>query len=186
MWGRLKSVGSRTLYEKCLILIDDRGRQNKYIKNTDKMEKEKYKLVINDKVYNTDDTFDELVQRIKTSMEKSAESAKEKGLIPPLNDDTIERVMSHFIIVEVGSEKEFDGSGFPIEGKFVLKKGDMTKKLNVINLDEAVQYLYTTAERENDWLLMIRDNVDFNEVVNGYSITNTKTDKTYDPHGIEQ
>ena len=35
------------------------------------MEKEKYKLVINDKVYNTDDTFDKLVKRIKTNMGKS-------------------------------------------------------------------------------------------------------------------
>ena len=150
------------------------------------MEKEKYNLVIDDKVYNTDDTFDELVKRIKTNMEKSAESAMKDGLIPPLTDDTIERIMSHFIIVEVESEKEYDGSGFPIKGKYVLKKGDITKELNVINLDEALQYLYATAERENDWLLMIRDNVDFDEVVNGYSITNTKTDKTYDRRGIEQ
>ena len=150
------------------------------------MEKEKYNLVINDKVYNTDDTFDELVLRIKTNMEKSAESAMEKGLIPPLNDDTIERVLSHFIIVEVESEKEYDGSGFPIKGKYVLKKGDITKELNVINLDEALQYLYATAEKENDWLLMVQDKVDFDEVVNGYSITNTKTAITYDRNGMKQ
>lgn len=150
------------------------------------MEKEKYKLVINDKVYNTDDTFDELVKRIKTNMEKSAESAMKEGLMPPLTDDAIERILSHFIIVEVESEKEYDGSGYPIKGKFILSKGDMKKDLDAINLDEAIQYLYATAERENDWLLMIRDNVDFNEVVNGYSITNTKTSKTYDRYGVEQ
>lgn len=150
------------------------------------MENGRYRLVIDDKEYNTNDTFDELVKRIKTNMGKSAESAMEKGLIPPLTDDTIERIMSHFTIKEKDTGKEYDGTGFPIKGKYVLSKGDMTKDLNVINLDEALQYLHATAEKENDWLLMIRDKVDFDEVVNGYSITNTKTSKTFDRYGVEQ
>lgn len=150
------------------------------------MENEKYKLVVDNKVYDTNDTFDELVQRIKTNMGKSAKSAMEKGLIPPLTDDTIERIMSHFIIVEVESEKEYDGSGFPIKGKYVLSKGEMLKDLNAINLDEAIHYLYASAEKENEWLLMVQDNVDFDEVINGYTIINTKTSKIYDRYGLEQ
>lgn len=150
------------------------------------MENGSYRLVIDGNVYNTSDTFDELVQRIKTNMEKSAESAMKEGLIPPLTDDTIERIMSHFLIVEVESEKEYDGSGFPIKGKYVLSKGEMLKDLNTINLDEALQYLYASAEKENEWLLMVQDNVDFDEVMNGYTIINTKTSKIYDRYGLEQ
>jgi len=125
-----------------------------------------YRLVVDDS-----DELEELVGQIKTVIKKH----RTEQDIPP-----IEQILSKIIIVEKNTGKEYDGSGFPIEGEFVLKKGEITKKLSVKSKDEARNYLYDTALREYEWLRMLRDDVNLNDVINEYSITDTITSKTFD------
>ena len=137
----------------------------------DTMEDGKYEIVVND-----GKELKELVGQIKTVIDK----IRTEQDTPP-----IEQIVSQFIIVEKDTGKEYDGSGFPIEGKYVLNKGKMTKNLNAKSLYDAIQYLYEVAEKEYEWLRMLREGVNPDDVINEYSITDTKTTKTYDHFGLE-
>ena len=142
------------------------------------MEDGRYKIVVND-----GEELEELVGRIKTVIEKIRKSATKQDILP-ITENTIEMIVSQFIIVEKDTGKEYDGSGFPIEGKYVLNKGKITKNLNAKSLYDAIQYLYEVADKEYEWLRMLRDNVNPDDVINEYSITDTKTTKTYDHFGL--
>lgn len=128
------------------------------------------------------DTIEEVVDDIQASIDRAISSE--------LNDTTaseyakkviIEKIEEMFIIKDSQTEEEYDGSGFPIEGKFVLfnPNHNINKELNFQTLSEAIEYLYDVAEKEYEWLSLLNKELDETKVFNDYFILNTKNGRSY-------
>ena len=142
------------------------------------MEKGRYRIVFNSTDVDSSDSLEEVVSAITSAIKNCTSSAAEQGF-PLLPDEFYETVTNKFIIIDQETHEEYDGSGFPISGKYVLTKGNISKKLNARSLSEAIEYLFEVATEECEWLRMIKDDVNPSDVINEYSIINTKTALVY-------
>ena len=146
------------------------------------MEKGRYRIVFNSTDVDSADSLEEVVSAITSAIKNCTSSAAEQGL-PLSPDEFYETVTNRFIIIDQETHEEYDGSGFPISGKYVLTKGNISKKLNARSLSEAIEYLFEVAAEECEWLRMIKDDVNPSDVINEYSIINTKTALVYNQYG---
>lgn len=146
------------------------------------MENGRYRIVFDSTDVDSADSLEEVVSSIASALKKATQSAAEQGC-PLLPNKFYDTITNRFIIIDKETNEEFDGSGYPIYGKYVLTKGDITKKLNARNLSEAIQYLYEVAAEECEWLRMIKDDVNPSDVRNEYSIINTRTSQVFDRYG---
>lgn len=138
------------------------------------MKNGRYRIVFDSTDIDSADSLEEVVSSITSALKKATQSAEEQGY--PLQPNKFyDTITNRFIIINTETNEEYDGSGYPIYGKYVLTKGDIVKKLNARNLSEAMQYLYEVVADECKWLRMIKDDVNPSDVINEYSIINTKT-----------
>ncbi len=142
------------------------------------MENGRYRIVFDSTDIDTADSLEEVISSITSALRKATQSADEQGY-PLQSNKFYDTITNRFIIIDKETNDEFDGSGYPIYGKYVLTKGDITKKLNARNLSGAMQYLYEVVAEECEWLRMIKDDVNPSDVRNEYSIINTKTALVY-------
>lgn len=142
------------------------------------MENGRYRIVFDSTDVDSADSLEEVVSSITSALKEATQSTAEQGRPLPPNEfyDTI---TNRFIIIDKETNEEFDGSGYPINGKYVLTKGNISKKLNARSLSEAITYLFEVAAQECEWLRMIKDDVNPSDVINEYSIINTKTALVY-------
>ena len=146
------------------------------------MEKGRFQIVFNSTDVDSANSLEEVVSAITSAIRDCTSSAAEQGF-PLLPDEFYETVTNKFIIIDQETHEEYDGSGFPIYGKYILTKGNISKKLNARSLFEAIKYLFEVAAEECEWLRMIMDDVNPKDVINEYSITNTKTAQVFDRYG---
>ena len=128
------------------------------------------------------DTIEEVVDDIQASIDRAISSE--------LNDTTaseyakkviIEKIIEMFIIKDSQTEEEYDGSGFPIKGKYVLYNinRNINKDINCQTLSEAIKFLYDVADKEYEWLSLLNKELNKTKVVNDYFILNTKNGRSY-------
>ncbi len=143
------------------------------------MEDGRYRIVFDSAEVDSADSLEDVVSSITSAIKDGTSSAAEQGF-PLLPNEFYDKITNRFIIIDKETDEEYDGSGYPIRGKYVLNRGSITKKLNARNLMDANRYLYDVASKEYDWMCMISDDISFRDVLNKYTITNTKTSVTYD------
>lgn len=129
------------------------------------------------------DSVEEAANEIKaTVVEKiSASEICDSSRVDDIIDAVMEKINEFFIIEDSESGEEYDGSGYPIKGKYVLinTNRNIREDLNFQTYLEAIGYLYRVAEKEHEWLALFNKDISVSQVVDEYDILNTKTGETY-------
>ena len=129
------------------------------------------------------DSVEDAANEIKASVVEKITASEmcDSSTLDDIIDAVMEKIDKLFIIKDCQSGEEYDGSGYPIKGKYVLlnPNRNIRADLNVQTLSEAIGYLYRVAEKEHEWLGLLTKDMSVLQVVDEYDILNTKTGETH-------